>query len=66
MALSNQVTAVQAILANTPFPTLVNYLQMISIIEGIVVNTAGVITIGGIALTNYQYFQLGEIIGVVW
>jgi hypothetical protein len=66
MALSNQVTQIQSILANIPLPTLISYLQLVSVIEGTVANSSGTVTIGGVALTNYQYFQLGEVLGIVW
>lgn len=63
MAFTTQVIAsVQAEIANYSAPKLYQLLGAIDVLGGQVVNTAGVITIGGRALTNAQYYQIYEMI----
>ena len=63
---ANIVTAVQAALAPLGTgPQLLQYLGTLDIIGGAVVNSSGVITIGGRALSNAQYEQLYEMIQLI-
>lgn len=57
------VTAVQAKLAPMAMNSLLAYLEAIDVLGGQVVNSSGVITIGGRSLTNQQYEMLYELIG---
>jgi hypothetical protein len=66
MALTDQVTAIKAILANVPLPTLIDAIYLTRTQGGAVVNSSGTITIGGTGLTNDDYFKLGEALGIVW
>jgi hypothetical protein len=56
------VTAVQGRIAPMALSTLTTYLQAIGVANGTVVNNAGVVTVGGVALTNSQYEQLYEML----
>lgn len=56
------ITSVQAQLAHFSLDKLMQYLEAIDVIGGQVVNTSGVITVGGRALTNQQYYELYEMI----
>lgn len=56
------VTSVQAQLAGFGDGKLVQILGAIDVLGGPIVNSSGVITIGGRALTNAQYYQLYEMI----
>ncbi len=56
------VTAVQAQIAPFPLSKLMTLIQAIDVCGGAVVNSSGVITIGGRALTNLQYYQMYEMI----
>jgi hypothetical protein len=56
------ITSVQAQIATFPLGKLLQYVEAIDVIGGTVLNASGVITIGGRALTNQQYYQLYEMI----
>ena len=60
---SNVVTAVQSRLAPMSLGQLTTILGSMDILGGQVVNSAGVVTIGGRGLTNQQYEMIYEMIG---
>lgn len=64
---SNVVTAVQAQIASGfSIGKMMAFLEAIDVVGGVVNMNgggAGVVTIGGRGLTNYQYMQLYEMLG---
>lgn len=59
---TQSVTSVQALLAGLPIDKVRQLVGALDVVGGQIVNTAGVITIGGRGLTNSQYYQIYEMI----
>jgi len=57
------VTAVQTRLSTYGTGSkLLQYVEAVDVLEAVVVNNSGTITVGGVGLTNQQYQQLYEML----